>query len=174
MASVRVEIADFQDGTLPLVCAVTGEPGATLRPASASSRGPSVVWFFIIGWLALFLSSTTVKGWVPYSEIAYATLGRRRRLAAGTAIGGVAATVLGLYLGDETFLPALVGGGMVALVLGLAFRAYTPGSIGARIDKNPRWIILHSVHPAFVAACEAAPARSTHSTGDDPGPSTIR
>jgi hypothetical protein len=49
MAAVRIRIDDFEDGSVPLVCASSGASGARLYQADISSKSPGWMWLLVLG-----------------------------------------------------------------------------------------------------------------------------
>jgi hypothetical protein len=157
MASARVDTGAFQDGALPPLCAVTGQPAEVWREVAAT-RGPSGAWFFFIGFWAVLLMRSPINGLVPFTEDAAATIERRGRKWGRRLLAAIAALVVGAALMMSGVAPELgtflAFAGLAATIVCWFFFANTPGSVGARVASNPRWVILEPVHQDFADACE--------------------
>jgi hypothetical protein len=112
----------------------------------------------------------SVVGGIPYSDDAFAAVHRRRSNLLRVAAAAMTGAVPSLYLFDREVLDPLPGwlglGSLLTLVAALYLRTNTPGSVGATIDDNPRWVVLEPVHPGFAAAYDQQRALPK-STGPD-------
>ena len=174
MAAVSVFVDDAIRGTLPLVCAKTGEPAdLVIRMRQPVGGGlPPVAWLLLLlgpmGIVALVVLAVAWPGQeqltvrVPETEASF----QRERQLERWRLAALGAGVLGPGLG-------ILGVGMLPvlwLALGVLFFVAAGAltwmlwrqSISVEIDVTRRWVTLTNVHPNFVEAVnrqEATPRR---------------
>lgn len=120
----------------------------------------SGLWFFLIGWWVFFLPKTHVDGWIPMSGTSLQRLKRNRRRALAvfgvSLVGAFGAWVLGAPFVALAFA--------VVAIPSVFLAVNTPGSIGATLQADVRWVVLEPVHPRFAQAYEEG-RRSATSAG---------
>jgi hypothetical protein len=171
MTRVALRIDDFEDGTVPQVCASSGRQADRLYGVKARyiPRWPLV--FLLLGPVGLIITLVVstgvdreVGGYLPLSDEAYRRSVAARRTWAGRAVGAVAATfAVGLALANVShaasapLLAAIVGGVVVA---GCSVRAARPpGSVGASLGRNGRSVELSGASTRFAEAYADQEAR---------------
>ena len=166
MAAVSVFVDDAIRGTLPLVCAKTGEPAdLVIRMRQAVGGGfPVAAWFLLLlgplGIVVLVLAALLSPGpeyltvRIPETEASFGrerTLERWRlaALGAGVVLPFLAFLGLGMFpaLWLVTTVACFVAAGALSWML---WRQ----SIGVSIDVTRRWVTFTGVHPAFVEAIQ--------------------
>ena len=166
MAAVSVFVDDAIQGTLPLVCAKTGEPAnLTVRHRQTVGGGiPPVVLlllllgpFSILGLLLVALfwppgEQLTVR--LPETEASYDRDRLIQRLRLGALAGGIVFPVLAFANLGMFPLLWLVGTLASFLVAAGLHVALWRRSIGVSIDVTRRRVTLTNVHPRFVAAVQ--------------------
>jgi hypothetical protein len=164
MAAVSVFVDDAIRGTLPLVCAKTGEPAdLVIRMRQPVGGGlPVWAWFLLflgpLGMVALVLAAILAPGAeyltvrIPETEASFERERQMQRwrlvaLGAGVVVPVYAAfrpvmfPLLWLVLAVASFLAA-----------GALTWALWRQSVGVSIDVTRRWVTLTGVHPNFVEA----------------------
>jgi len=175
MATLRVRVEDFEDGVYPDVCSSSGVEGGTRLYRADATYRPGWVWLLLLGGppgfvVAVVLSIVlrrSVPGYVPYApSVQAAVLRRRNRFAQGFVVAlAVFAGSLALSMSSRggTGLSGLAALGFVfgglGLTITLFFWCYPPGSVGAKLQSNGRWVGLEPVSNAFAFAFEQQESR---------------
>jgi hypothetical protein len=153
MATIRVQLVDFQARALPLVCIKTGRPADRWVPVRA---GRPLWWswlllpFAVVAFQAAYwLARGEQWGWVPMSGRA-ATLLWRVRLVGVTAVTS-APVLLGFAAATGWVLLARSGLGvlLVAMIAGMLESVL---SVGAVLEPAMGCVVLRRVHPRFRTA----------------------
>ena len=164
MAAVSVFVDDAIRGTLPLVCAKTGEPAdIVVRMRQPVGGMPKVAWllvvlgpvsFPVIFLLALLWPGEQLTVRIPESDASFERERHMQRLrlaalGAGVVVPLAGVMSVGMLLGLWLALGAafFVAAGTLSIML---WRQ----SVGVSIDVTRRWVTLTNVHPSFVEAVE--------------------
>jgi hypothetical protein len=155
--AVRVRATEVEDGTLPPICVVTGEPaGCDWNVRYVSPAGWLVVLLFF-GVLPYLLARTItqieVRGRVPISEAGIALVRSRRRMRWSGALGALALAVLGVVVGVAADSWAIALSALViafAVWLVTAIRWMMP--VSGEVEPSGRWVRLTGAHAAFARA----------------------
>jgi hypothetical protein len=170
VGSVDLRIDDFEDGVLPSVCVVTGEPTERFRRFDFAHT-PGVVFlalllgpFGILVVIALAASTRRVVGGrLPVSDEAVARGRAWRRRGWTLVVAGVAVLCLFAYMFDSFGGAGLLviggGAGVVLALAGLWLVARPPGSVAGRPDRAGRWVTISPASEAFADAYAAQEAR---------------
>ena len=156
MARVVVTADDFEAGDLPAVCARTGRHAEGMSPFRASDvpLWPLLLlpWGFLPVIVAEVFGSRRLDGWLPTSDatVARDAFWRAVQLAFLVVAGCFAA--LGVVTEEQGLLVIAVVPGVAALGTAV-FRAFT--TVDPKLHRSGRWVVLSSVHEAFVAAVAA-------------------
>lgn len=166
MAAVSVFVDEAIRGTLPLVCAKTGEPAdLVIRMRQPVGGGmPAVAWLLVVlgppGWSALFVVALLTSGReyitarVPQTEAVYHYEKRLERFRTGAFLAGVAALLYGMWRpGMFPVLWLAAGAVLLVAAVSLHFMVWRQ-AIGVALDGSRRWVTLTGVHPDFVRAAE--------------------
>jgi hypothetical protein len=165
--TVVITAADFEDGRLPAICAVTGAPATANLTLRYSTTPGWVGCLFFINFLALVVAylftHQRVTGHLPVVSSIAVRVERLHRnglllfpagmaclLVAilGAAIQGPAGEIIGatgFVLGALAIVGAVVSSVMEGSTLGIRGRVTKDGF-------GTRWVQLQGVHPAFVEA----------------------
>ena len=174
MAAVSVFVDDAIRGTLPLVCAKTGEPAdVVIRMRQPVGGGlPAAAWLLLLlgppGIFALLLVALLWPGAehltvrIPETEASFAWERQMERLRL-TALGaGVFVPILGI-LGVRALPGVWLGRGAALLLVAAALHVMLwRQAINVSIDVTRRWVTFTNVHPNFVDAVnrqDATPRR---------------
>lgn len=166
--TVVISAADFEDGRLPAICAVTGAPATANLERRYSTTPGWVGCLFFINFLALVVAYVfthqRVTGRLPVISAIAVRVDRLHRngsllLAAGIIACFVAA-ILGSAIGGSAGEILAATGltlGVLALAGSIAMSVMESSTLGIRgkVTKDgfgTRWVQLHGVHPAFVRA----------------------
>jgi hypothetical protein len=161
---------DFEDGTLPRICAATGDEATRLYRIRAR-HDPAWPYLLIfagpIGWIAMLVIAASLgrelSGYLPLSDAAHERMVRSRQTRMQFTLGalvGVVVTAFSLAVLGRGPAAVVVGviGLLVAAVGGLA--AMRPaGSIGASPNPNGRTVDLTGVSRRFVESYHHQEAR---------------
>jgi len=166
MAAVSVFVDDAVRGSLPLVCAKTGEPADMVIRVQHPVGTPvtSLAWLLLFlgppGWVAFILVSLLGSGReyltvrLPETDASYRHEKQLERSRLAAMVAGVAVPVSGLVLSGT--LPALfLASGAAFLVAAVALHVIIQRqNIGISLDASRRWVTLSGVHPNFVEAVQ--------------------
>ncbi len=164
MAAVSVFVDDAIRGTLPLVCAKTGDTAdIVVRMRQPVGGMPKVLWlaalFPPVGFVGVFLlallwpgEQLTVR--IPQTDASFERERHMQRLrlaalGAGVVVPLAGVMSVGMFLG--LWLALGVAFFVVAGALSIMLWRET---IGVSIDVTRRWVTLTNVHPDFVEAVE--------------------
>jgi len=138
VATVRVSSAQFVEGRLPAVCAVSGVPAAEVFAVRAGD----------------------LRGAVPLHGEVVADLRRYRAATGAIAIAAAAALLVAVLLGSAAVLGASValGAASAGSVLWVSSRAPVARRVGGAVE-------LRHVHDAFVRAVSEPPGKCSGCTG---------
>jgi hypothetical protein len=161
MARVAARVADFEAGTLPAVCAKTGEPTDSevkIRFSSAPGWTWILLFFGIFPFLiAQYFATVHVDGLLPMSDIAQWRVKVFNRLFIGLVVLSAVVIVVGFALDTEAAV-ILVGLAMMlaaifAMFLALPFVLPSGAVMG-------EWVQLSFVNDRFAAALDRFYGRS--------------
>lgn len=182
MARARIRIEDFERGTLPGVCVVSGQPTTTTAPFEFNFRvlpSDRSGAFNVLGgglWELIGSQRATLRGFLPTGDEARIRPARGRARARLVMVLGALLLVVGLPLavqaadsGRASTWVISVSVGIIAL--GGVMDRRPPGTLSAAPDPTLRWLEIWPVADEFVAAYERLEARRAADTEDaDPAP----
>jgi hypothetical protein len=164
MARVAARVSDFEQGTLPPVCAKTGVPtdGYTkIRFSSAPTWTWILLLFGIFPFLiAQFFATVRIDAIVPMSEVAQRRVTAFNRLFIGLVAVSVVVIAVGFVL--ETQTAALVGLAMLLAII-VAMLLATPSVLPSG-QVSGEWVHLSGVHELFAAELDHIYGRSAEPT----------
>lgn len=166
--TVVISAADFENGRLPGICAVTGAPATANLERRYGGTPRWIGWLFLINWMALAIAYLFTHqraiGRLPVTSSIAVVVERRQRIGSllfGAAIiawlvtaivaivvGGTAGAIVvttGLMFGAVAFAASIVMTVMESAALGIRGKVSKDGF-------GTRWVQLRGVHPAFVQA----------------------
>ena len=166
--AVVITAADFENGRLPAICAVTGAAASANLVRRYPTTPGWVGCMFFISWAALavayLFTHQRVTGRLPVIASIAAHVDRLHRtgsrLFAAGLVAWLLAAVLGLAAGGTVGTVAATTGltlGALAFAVSIATRVMESFALGirGRVTKDgfgTRWVQLRGVHPAFVQA----------------------
>jgi hypothetical protein len=166
--AVVIPAADFEDGRLPAICAVTGKPATANLKRHYAGTPRWVGCLFLISWMALLIAylftHQEVRGRLPVtSAIAVRVESLHQAGSLGFFAGivtGILAVIAGAVIGGTagtvavTTLLALTAIAFLTSIITSAMESRTLGIRGfvTKDGFGTRWVLLRGVHPAFVQA----------------------
>jgi hypothetical protein len=166
--TVVIPAADFEDGRLPAICAVTGQPATANLQWRYAGTPQWVGCLFLISWMALLVAylftHQEVRGRLPVtSAIAVRVESLHQAGALGFFAGivtAILAAVAGIVLSGTagtvvvTALLALTAIALLTWIVTSVMESRTLGIKGfvTKDGFGTRWVLLRGVHPAFVQA----------------------
>jgi len=168
VAEVSVWVDELQEGALPPVCVKSG------RAADARLTFRFVTGRAIPGALEAVttlpvgrLGARRARGELPLTRRWRATFIALRAVVTTAGVASVTLLLLVQAVVPDawrlTVLGLAAGAFGVFAALGLLYSALRPKGTLHADRSNQRWIVLHDVHPSFVAAVEAIEAARPHS-----------
>ena len=156
MERVRVPVDAFREGRLPEVCARTGAPADWLVRLRAY-RTPRWTWsLLLLGvpvlLVARLLATQEVEGFVPLSDRALSRLDRVRVILQIELLLSILMLAVSFY--GKWLALARLGVVALAIVTTTSVLGQRFCSVGARLDRDGRWVMLTRVHPAFREALD--------------------
>ncbi len=166
--TVVVPAADFEDGRLPGICAVTGAPASANLPRRYASTPQWVGCLFLISWFALIVAylftHQSSSGVLPVTSPIAARVQRLNRTGSLAFFAGIVVCIVAAIAGAVT--PGLAGeiavtillvAGVVAFIAAVVMSVMESQTLGVRgrVTKDgfgTRWVQLQGVNPAFVQA----------------------
>jgi uncharacterized membrane protein len=150
MARVAARAADLEAGTLPPVCAKTGERTDGQVKIQFSSA-PTWTWILLLFgifpfFIAQFFATVRVDGLLPMSEVAQERVNRFNKVFVGLVALGCVAIVIGFA--TETHF-VLVG--LVLLVVAVFMLALGQPFVLPSGQVSGEWVWLSFVHRTFAA-----------------------
>ena len=163
--AVVITAADFENGRLPAICAVTGAAASANLVRRYSTTPGWVGRMFFISWAALavayLFTHQRVTGRLPVIASIAAHVDRLHRtgsrLFAAGLVAWLLAAVLGLAAGGTVAATTGLTLGALAFAVSIATRVMESFALGirGRVTKDgfgTRRVQLRGVHPAFVQA----------------------
>jgi hypothetical protein len=148
MARVAARVADFEAGTLPPVCAKTGEPTdgqVKIRFSSAPGWTWILLFFGIFPFLiAQHYATVHVNGLLPLSDVAQRRVKMFNRVFVGLVALSCVVILIG-FLTESHFV--LVG--LVMLVAAVFILAFGQLFVLPSGQVSGEWVWLSSVHERF-------------------------
>lgn len=183
MGEATVWGRELASSSLPGVCVVTGVP--TDSTARVRFRTvPGWTWVFIIfGLLPVIiiqlLTQKTARGRVPMIPARRRWILLVQWTTAVAIVFAVVLVIVGAGQSDQSLggTLALTGGLLLLAGIGLGVVGGAIVRVRGRVYQDPRvpdrWVVLHGVHPDFVAALESfrqGPGQPTESTRSTASP----
>jgi hypothetical protein len=159
MARVAARVADLEAGTLPLVCAKTGEPSdgqVEIRFSSAPAWTWILLFFGIFPFLiAQYFATVHVDGLLPMSDVAQRRVKILNRVFVGLAILALGVIVVG-FLTESNFVLA----GLAMLVAAIVILAVGQSFVLPSGQVASEWVWLSFVDERFAAEMDRFYGRS--------------
>jgi hypothetical protein len=165
--TVLITAADFEDGRLPAICAVTGAPATANLTQRYSTTPGWVGCLFFINFFALIVAYLNthqrVTGRLPVVASIAVRVERLHRNSVLLFLAGIACLLVAI-VGAAVQGPAgeVIGAagfalGALAVVVAIVLSVMEGSTLGirGRVTKDgfgTRWVQLQGVHPAFVQA----------------------
>lgn len=174
MARVAARAADLEAGTLPPVCAKTGEPTdgqVKIRFSSAPGWTWILLFFGVFPFLiAQYFATTHVDGLLPMSEVAQRRVKMFNRVFVGLVALGCAVILIG-FLTESQFVLA----GLAMLVAAIFILAVGQPLVLPSGQVSGEGVWLSSVHERFARELDRIYGRSTEpATGWNNNPTVKR
>ena len=166
--TVVIPAADFEDGRLPAICAVTGKPATANLKRRYAGTPQWVGCLFLISWMALLVAflftHQEVRGRLPVTSAIAVRVESLHRTGSLGFLAGIVAAILAVIAG--AVLGGIAGTVAVTALLALTAIAFLTSIITSFMESRTlgirgfvtkdgfgtRWVQLRGVHPAFVQA----------------------
>src|ERR1700689_2891758 len=166
--TVVVPAADFEDGRLPAVCAVTGAPASANLVRRYAGTPQWVGCLFLISWAALIVAylftHQEARGRLPVTSAIAVRVESLHQTGSLAFFAGIVAGIIAAVAGS--ILRGTAGTVAVAIFLALTAIAFLTAIIMSTLESRTlgirgfvtkdgfgtRWVMLRGVHPAFVQA----------------------
>jgi len=166
--TVVIPAADFENGRLPAICAVTGAPASANLQRRYAGTPQWVGCLFLVSWMALLIAylftHQEVRGRLPVTSAIAVRVESLHQAGALGFFAGIVTSILAVTA--SAVLGGIVGTVAVAALLALTAIAFLTWIITGALESRTlgirgfvtkdgfgtRWVQLRGVHPAFVQA----------------------